>query len=693
MIKARLFQARRQFLQAGLATAGGLALGACGGGSVEAAAVGTVSGEVPTDTNGPTGTNGGSGAPPTAGTYVVQATTAKPEVFPPGTTTRIASGASGMSVQVSPDLPPGRSLALSAEGEVSVVSAADSPVVTIDRPWVIEVMDSPIATIRNVTQNITYEYAPTGSWPAHDNQARNRWNWVIGQAHAGDIIEISPGAAQAVEADSSNYHSNSVDSCGLAVLKPLTIRNMSGRGRWRVYPADATFADNRNGIGVFLRAEMYDHTRTDIVLEGFDLTDQFLTNAVGVRMRSPYPVEGSWADDHASITLRNFKIGRTSGRSLSGVSGGGTEVLTLEDGHIFDCGNGSGQEHNVYASAGTMTFRGVRFSRTRGWSSLPAWSGNETLEGHILKVSAITGTVEGCVIDCATLGDQSELLQMKAGGNWTLRGNLIIDSKYPNNANGAIMMTREQGGPGGAEARGATTNGAAYSAGATTITIAAAGTGRLLRYSTITFAGDATQYVVASSTISDVSLGGSITVSPALTQPISASPKSITVVSIPNYEWWAGSDGNSLLFERNVYIGHYPRPILWFLTTAGYPGQALYPSGDTSVAAERRLSALTVRDNIAMVMSTAETWMLRGFPGMNNSLWINNDPNAGTNWGARGNSIEIYDANEAPFANRALKVYTRAAGPIAAAGGTLSTRRFQYPHGSVTRMDSLRGLG
>jgi hypothetical protein len=113
-------------------------------------------------------------------------------------------------------------------------------------------------------------------------------------------------------------------------------------------------------------------------------------------------------------------------------------------------------------------------------------------------------------------------LQIKGGGNWTVRGCLFVDSKYPMVAAGAITMLREYGEDG-----------------------------------------------------------------------------------FPNFVPWAGSQGNSLTFERNVFVGHYPRPIIWFFTPGGVPLQALYAAGDTSVGPERRLSSLIVRDNIAMLTSTA----------------------------------------------------------------------------------------
>ncbi len=90
---------------------------------------------------------------------------------------------------------------------------------------------------------------------------------------------------------------------------------------------------------------------------------------------------------------------------------------------------------------------------------------------------------------------------------------------------------------------GATTNAAGYLAGATSITLAAAGTGSLLQGDTITFAGDSSNgiYTVQFDVL-DVSLGGILVISPGLGAALSAATHAITysspannfVVAIPN---------------------------------------------------------------------------------------------------------------------------------------------------------------
>lgn len=77
-------------------------------------------------------------------------------------------------------------------------------------------------------------------------------------------------------------------------------------------------------------------------------------------------------------------------------------------------------------------------------------------------------------------------------------------------------------------AAGATTDGSAYAAGATVITLASAGTGAILAGDVITFAGHDDIYVVASGD-ADVSGGGTITLqSPGLREALPASAVAIT---------------------------------------------------------------------------------------------------------------------------------------------------------------------
>lgn len=91
----------------------------------------------------------------------------------------------------------------------------------------------------------------------------------------------------------------------------------------------------------------------------------------------------------------------------------------------------------------------------------------------------------------------------------------------------------------------ATTNAAGYAVGATTITLASAGTGTIVAGDSITFAGDTNQYVVATGD-ADVSNGGTVVLAaPGLRQAIPASATAITVTA---------SGPRSMAFSSNALV-------------------------------------------------------------------------------------------------------------------------------------------
>jgi hypothetical protein len=80
-------------------------------------------------------------------------------------------------------------------------------------------------------------------------------------------------------------------------------------------------------------------------------------------------------------------------------------------------------------------------------------------------------------------------------------------------------------------AAGATTDAAGYAVGATTITLAAAGTGTIVAGDVITFAGDTNQYVVVTGDSNVTDAGTVVIQSPGLREAIPASATAITVVA------------------------------------------------------------------------------------------------------------------------------------------------------------------
>ena len=80
-------------------------------------------------------------------------------------------------------------------------------------------------------------------------------------------------------------------------------------------------------------------------------------------------------------------------------------------------------------------------------------------------------------------------------------------------------------------ASGATTDNVGYAVGATTLTLASAGTGTILAGDVITFAGDGNKYLVVTGD-TDVSNGGTFVIAaPGLQVAMSAATKAITVVA------------------------------------------------------------------------------------------------------------------------------------------------------------------
>jgi hypothetical protein len=103
---------------------------------------------------------------------------------------------------------------------------------------------------------------------------------------------------------------------------------------------------------------------------------------------------------------------------------------------------------------------------------------------------------------------------------------VIIDKAGLKLRESAAVVTSTAG-----TAASATTDNAGYAVGATTLTLASAGTGTLVAGDVITFAGDTNKYVVVSGD-ADVSNGGTITIAaPGLRVAMSAATKAITVVA------------------------------------------------------------------------------------------------------------------------------------------------------------------
>jgi len=461
---APLEASRRLFIHTAMATLGSAALSACGGGGDAAAAAAPtpVAGPAPAPPTSPAPTPPAPPAPappavapapapvpaPPPGAsnstaYTLQSTR-QADFLPAGTTTTVATGAAGKTVQVSPDLPPGRALSVTAGGSVVITSAADAPVTSIERPWIVEVMEGPMATIVNATKGITYEYGRNYTGRSAD-QVANRWNAVMAEASTNDIIEVSPGAIQGVGADSACYF-NTLDSSLLSIWKPITLRGMPGRGRWRVFADRSRATSGVNGITIHSPADM--RVRGNIVLSDFELDNWGrFADSFGIRVRDNYVQVRDWTDYHASVTVRNFKLGKPPFEQAASGFAGNAETWTIEDGDVYDVGAGqnasfTGADHNFYIGGRQLFMRGVRSQRSRARNA----DNTSFMDGHQAKLTFNNATIEGSVFDCGPKGDSSIQIQMKGGGNLVVRGCVLIAGRNSQTATGNIVFEREEPG-------------------------------------------------------------------------------------------------------------------------------------------------------------------------------------------------------------------------------------------------------
>jgi len=180
-----------------------------------------------------------------------------------------------------------------------------------------------------------------------------------------------------------------------------------------------------------------------------------------------------------------------------------------------------------------LTALHTKFSRAAGTAGTTPFATN---------TAGLTAARKILVDNGAPLSDAALVLDTTAGSS--LRTLLNVnsardESKLPITAQGVItrisdLNVRESGQivtSTAGTAASATTDNAGYAVGATTITLASAGTGTLVAGDVVTFAGDTNQYVITSGD-TDVSNGGTITIAaPGLRKAMSAATKAITVVA------------------------------------------------------------------------------------------------------------------------------------------------------------------
>ena len=156
--------------------------------------------------------------------------------------------------------------------------------------------------------------------------------------------------------------------------------------------------------------------------------------------------------------------------------------------------------------------------------------------GAPLDRSVVMDTAAG-----VALRNTSNLYKVNEGGDNSLLRQGLLGNLYGFNLRESGQVQTPTKGT----AASATTDNAGYAVGATTITLASAGTGTILAGDIITFAGDTNKYIVATGD-SDVSNGGTIVLQqPGLRVAMSAATKAITVF---------GTSTRNCAFARSAII-------------------------------------------------------------------------------------------------------------------------------------------
>lgn len=181
-------------------------------------------------------------------------------------------------------------------------------------------------------------------------------------------------------------------------------------------------------------------------------------------------------------------------------------------------------------TAGVARLAASRAYGTSGTTPFASTVADTAQLGKILKDNGTPQDEWKLVIDTAAGAALRTLTQLtkanEAGTDETLRRGTLLDLNTFQIRESAQIVATTAG-----TAAGATTNAAGYAVGATTITLASAGTGTIVAGDVITFLGDTNQYVVLSGD-ADVSNGGTITLAaPGLRKAIAASTTAITVTA------------------------------------------------------------------------------------------------------------------------------------------------------------------
>lgn len=158
-------------------------------------------------------------------------------------------------------------------------------------------------------------------------------------------------------------------------------------------------------------------------------------------------------------------------------------------------------------------------------------AGNYTDATNVLKILKDNGAgkFDNQLVINTTTG--ANFLGLQSAVNSTGTDSILNQGVLVDRFGMAIRESGQLGSHTAGTAASATTDNAGYAVGATTLTLASAGTGTILAGDVITFAGDTNKYVVVTGD-ADVSGGGTIVLQePGLRVAMSAATKAITMVA------------------------------------------------------------------------------------------------------------------------------------------------------------------
>lgn len=242
------------------------------------------------------------------------------------------------------------------------------------------------------------------------------------------------------------------------------------------------------------------------------------------------PDDGDQTIGNKSITITKARRVpfRWNGEQSLGINNGGPGVLNIQQNQIAQAIRTLTNEMEADLAA-----LHAKFSRAYGTAGTTPFgtAGDYTDASKVLQILKDNG---------APLSDNQLVLNTAAGANLIgkqadtnrqgsdsmLRQGILLDHAGLSLRESGQILTSTAG-----TASGATTNNAGYAVGATTLTLASAGTGTLVAGDVVTFAGDTNKYVITSGD-TDVSNGGTITIAaPGLRVAMSAATKAITVIA------------------------------------------------------------------------------------------------------------------------------------------------------------------